>query len=262
MLKSIYTPLSGALAQERVLELIANNMANMNTVGFKGDRVTFALQDPEPEKKYVDPLPAANYKVSFEDLQYLKGNEVAYVGVADVSRDMAQGPAIQTSNPTDFMIEGEGFFQLKTQDGMRYTRNGVFNVSPEGLLVSSDGHPVLGEKGAIALRAGSFEVNRLGEVRQDGQMIDRISIYSFKDQESLERVGNNQFFYGGNPEGITRELGSHVKQGYLEGSNVNSIKNLTDMIIAHRSYEAYQKAVSNYDRMMERSSNSIGEIRA
>lgn len=262
MVKSIYTPMSGALAQERVLELIANNLANANTVGFKGDRVTFTLLEPEPEKHYRDPLPPANFKVGVEQLMNLRGNEIAYVGVADVVRDGAQGPAIDTKNPTDLMIEGDGMLGVHTPDGIRYTRNGSLGLTRDGVLVSKEGHPVLGEKGDIVVRAGAFSVNDKGEVWQDGQMIDRLQLYVFDDEAGLERAGLNLFHYGGPEEGRRVVANPQVRQGFLEGSNVNAIKNLTDMIIAHRSYEAYQKAVSNYDQIMQKSSNSIGDVRA
>jgi flagellar basal-body rod protein FlgG len=262
MLKNIYSPLSGALAQERVLEMIANNMANMNTVGFKGDRVTFTMLASEPEKNYKDPLPPANYKVGVEQLMNLRGNEMAYVGVADVARDNSQGPAIQTQNPTDVMIEGEGMLAVHTPDGVRYTRNGSLALSRDGVLSTKDGFPVLGEKGDIVVRSGAFQINESGEVWQDGQMVDRIQLHRFADDSALERVGGNLFFYGGTPEGLKSVAHPQMRQGFLEGSNVNAIKNLTDMIIAHRSYEAYQKAVNDYDQVMQKSSNTIGEIRA
>ena len=262
MLKNIYSPLSGAIAQERVLETIANNMANMNTVGFKGDRVSFTLLEPEPEKNYNSPLPPANFKVDVEQLMNLRGNEMAYAGIAEVSRDESQGPAISTGNPTDIMIEGDGYLAVHTPDGMRYTRAGSLAVGRDGVLSTKDGLPILGEKGNIVVRSGAFEINSSGEVWQDKHLIDRIQLYKTSDGSSLERVGDNLLFYGGKPEGMTLVAHPQVRQGFLEGSNVNAIKNLTDMIIAHRSYEAYQKAISDYDQMMQKSSNQIGDIRA
>ncbi len=261
MLKSIYTPVSGAIAQERTLEIIANNLANMNTTGFKGDQVTFEQLLPEPEKRYTDPLPPANYKVDLEKLSPLHGNEVAYVGVSGIHRDNTQGPAITTNNPTDLMIEGEGMFAVQTPDGVRYSRNGAFALSPDGVLTTKAGHPVLGVKGNVFVRSGQFEVNNRGEVYQDGEMIDRLQIYNFANNDGLERVGDNYFIYGGDPNEIALNTNPSVMQGFLEGSNVNAIKNLTAMILAHRSYEAYQKAVSNYDQIMDKTSNSIGDVR-
>lgn len=261
MMMSIYTPLSGAIAQERVLEMIANNLANVNTVGFKGDRVTFTSIEPEPEKNYANPLPPANYKISPEKLLNQIGNEIYYVGVADQIRDPAQGHPIETKNPTDLMIEGDGMLAVNTPDGMRYTRNGSLAVSRDGLLGSKDGMPIMGEKGNIPLGAAAFEINNSGEVWQGEQMIDRIALYQFDDDTMLERTGDNLFHYGGPDEARQQVKFGNVRQGYLESSNVNAIKNITDMIVAHRSYEAYQKAVKNFDSMMEKSSNTIGEVR-
>ena len=89
-----------------------------------------------------------------------------------------------------------------------------------------------------------------------------MKIYEFADQKQLERTGDNNFFFGGPDSDRTIAENTGVRQGYLEGSNVNAIKSLTAMIIAHRSFEAYQKAISNYDKMMEKGSSTIGEVRA
>ena len=260
MLKSIYTPLSGAVASERVLEIIANNLANVSTTGFKGEKVSFKLLDPEPYKNYKDPLPPANYKVPFEELMPFRGNEVAYVGVSGVSRDMTQGSPIATKNPLDVMIEGKGFFSVHTKEGVRYTRNGAFSLSQDGALVDKNGFPVLGEKGNIFLHGQNININHLGEVYQDGELIDTLIVKDFKNPTNLEKVGMNHFLYNGLEEEVVTVEYPSVKQGFLESSNVNAIKNLTDMILAHRSYEAYQQAIKNYDSMMEKSNNTLGEV--
>ncbi len=262
MLKNIYTPLAGAISQERALEAIANNLANLNTVGFKGDSVTFTLQEPEPYKNYADPLPPANYKEDLQGVFPLRGNDMSYVGIAAMERDFSQGSAISTENPYDMMLEGEGFFTVQTAEGTRYQRAGDFTLSAEGVLVTKAGDPVQGEKGAIVVRGTEFTVNAQGEVFQDGQLTDRLQIATFKNPKELERVGRNYYQYGGRSEDVLVPGRTRLQQGSLEASNVNAIKNLTSMIVAHRSYEAYQKAVSNYDQMMEKSSNAIGDVRA
>lgn len=262
MLKNIYTPLAGAIAQERALETLSNNLANLNTVGFKGDNVTFTLQDPEPFKNYTDIIPPANYKVDLNKIGPLKGNDMSYVGVAGMETDFSQGPAINTHNKLDFMIEGEGFFKVQTEDGIRYQRAGDLTLSKEGALASKQGDPILGEKGVIYVRSDKFHVNKKGEVYQDSQYVDKIPIHSFANTKALERVGKNYYYFGGSPEEVSVNPESRVMQGFLEGSNVNPIKNLTALIVSHRSYEAYQKAVANYDQIMEKTSNSIGEVRA
>jgi flagellar basal-body rod protein FlgF len=262
MLHGIYTPLSGALAQERVLEVIANNLANVNTNAFKGDNISFKLLESEPERNYASPLPPANFKVDLQEYKPFRGNEIAFVGIADIDRDVSQGPAVETKDPTDFMIDGEGLFAVQTEDGVRYTRSGDFKISTDGVLMTSSGHPVMGERGNIFVRSNSFEVNPRGEIYQDGELVDRVKVFEFADQKQLERTGDNYFFFGGPDSERTVAENSTVRQGYLEGSNVNAMKNLAAMIIAHRSYEAYQKAISNYDKMLEKGSNSIGEVRA
>lgn len=261
MLKSIYTPLSGALAQEKVLDIIANNLANVNTVGYKEEKVAFKVLDPEPEKNYSSPLPPANFKQDMESIQPLKGNEIDYVEVSGVFRDDKQGPAISTGNKFDFMIEGDGYFKINTQEGLRYSRNGSFSLNQDGAITDAMGNPVLGENGVIFVKSTDFEVNSRGEVIQDGKLLDKISIANFSDQNFLEKVGMNYFFHSGPEDQVSTLEHPNVRQGYLEGSNVNPIKNLTTMILAHRSYESYQKAIKNMDSMMERSSNSIGSVR-
>jgi flagellar basal-body rod protein FlgG len=262
MLSNIYTPLSGALAQEKVLDVIANNLANVNTVGFKGESVAFKVLEPEPEKNYVTPLPPANYKVSLEELMPFRGNDVDYVGISAIERDPTQGPAIKTDNRLDLMIEGQGYFSVNTREGVRYSRDGSFSLSSDGALVDKAGNPVLGEKGNVFIHGTDYQVNHLGEVYQHEKLIDKIIITKFDNEKALEMVGGNQFFYGGPDDGKKTVDFATVRQGFLEGSNVNAIRNLTAMIMAHRSYESYQKTIKNFDSMMEKSVNSIGQVRA
>lgn len=262
MLKNIYTPLAGAIAQERALEALSNNLANINTVGYKSDSVTFSLQDPEPYKNYPDPIPPANYKVDLDKIGPLKGNEISYVGIAGIKRDHTQGPAITTYNKLDLMIEGEGFFNVQTREGRRYQRAGDLTLNREGVLVTKQGDPVLGEKGLIYLKSEQFQINSAGNILQDGALVDTIKMSNFRNPENLEKVGMNYFLHKGHDESEVIPFEGSLRQGFLEGSNVNSIKNLSNLIVSHRSYEAYQKAVSNYDKIMDKTSNSIGEVRA
>lgn len=260
MIKSIFTPASGALAVEKSMEVIANNLANLNTMGFKGDQVTFKKMLAEPEKFYTSPFPPAPFKSDIQDVMPLKGNEIAYVGVDGIHRDFSQGPQIMTQNKFDFCIEGEGFFAVSTPEGMRYTRAGDLTVNPEGMLVTKSGHPVQGENGSIFVRGENFSVSTNGDILVDGKFKDRFRLYQFGKPESLERVGHNYYFYGGPEEEMQQVKTPQLHQGSLEGSNVNAIKNLTDMILAHRSYEAYGKAIKNYDSMMDKANNQIGQV--
>ncbi len=262
MLNNIYVPVAGALSQEKALDAIANNLANVNTVGFKGDNVAFTLLEPEPYKNYPSAIPPANFKEDMSGVFPLHGNDMSYVGVASIERDFSQGPAINTQNPHDIMLQGDGFLTVQTSEGLRYTRAGDLSMSNDGVLTSKMGDPILGEKGLIYVRSQNFEINGQGEVFQDGQLVDRLKLVTFDNKKELEKVGNNYYMFGGDEAAIKPANKLRIEQGFLEGSNVSAIKSMTSMIMAHRSYEAYQKAVANYDKMMEKSSNTIGEVRA
>lgn len=258
MLKNIYSPLSGSIAQERVLSIIANNLANATTTGFKQESVSFKVLDPEPHRNYSEPLPRANFSVDLSKI-HLKGNDLGYVGVSGVHSDFTQGAAIETGNSLDIMLEGDGFLTIQTKEGARYSRAGSLSVSADGALVDKMGNPVLGEQGVIYLSSESVEINTRGEVYQGTEFVDRLLVKNVLDKNLLERVGQNYYHYSG-PDAQVSEFPA-VRQGYLEGSNVNAIENLTKMILAQRSFEAYQKTIKNFDSMMEKSSNSIGVVR-
>lgn len=260
MLKNVYTSLSGGLSQQKLLDIIANNLANANTSGFKEEKITFSLLESEPYD-YKNPIPPANFKTDFTKFFPLRGNDQSYVGISEVKRSELQGPAIGTQNPLDFMIEGEGYFGVQTNEGLRYTRSGDFTLSNSGILVSSKGDPIVGENGAITLRNSAFTLEANGEIYQDGELVDKLKITKFENEGTLEKVGSNYYFYSGDPKEVTQNFSPKISQGYLEGSNVNIIQNLTAMISAHRSFESYQKSIKNFDQMMEKSANSIGEIR-
>ena len=259
MIKSIYTPLSGALAQEKALEIIANNLANISTVGFKGEKVSFELLGSENKSSNSERF-LSNHLDTESFPEQVLGNEVSYVGVSGVNLDLSQGPTIATRNPLDIMIDGHGFLKINTPEGDRYTRSGALSMNEDGVLVSQQGYPVMGENGLLTLSSGTVEINPLGEVFQDGDFIDRLVVVDFPEPYALEKLGSNQYFYRGSEDQIKKIIHPEIKQGYLEGSNVNAIENLTKMILAHRSYEAYQKTIKNFDNMMDKSSNSIGKL--
>lgn len=260
MLKNVYTPLSGALAQERVFEILANNLANANTVGFKEENVTFKLLTPEVDAHRSPPMPVANYTSSWQDLYPTHGNEMKYVGVSGVSRNDAMGSAIVTKNPLDVMIESQGYLAVNTTDGLRYTRNGSLAVNPDGILVDKFGSPVSGSNGSIVLGNSKVMINSHGEIYQEGEYIDRLLVFTIEDPRHLEKVGNNYYHYNG-PEEMRVEANSpQIQQGVLESSNVNTIKNLTNLILAHRSYEAYQKSIKSYDNIMEKANSSLARV--
>jgi flagellar basal-body rod protein FlgF len=260
MLRNVYAPLSAGLGQERLLEILANNMANANTSGFKEDQLSFRGLDADPWPNYADPNPPAPFKLDMKEVYPLHGNEMNYVSVADVKTDFSQGSLRRTDNPLDMALQGDGMFVLMTPFGERFTRDGSFTLSPSGMLTTKGGAPVQGEKGAIVgLQEGNIRILPTGEVYSGEKYIDKLKVANFKDTKSLQRLGGNLWIHDGAPSNQT-EFKGEVAQGQLESSNVNSMKNMTSMIIAHRTYEALQKTLKAHDDSMGLSASKVGEI--
>lgn len=259
MLKNVYAPLSGGMSQERVLEILANNIANTSTTGFKEDEITFSAMAANPWPNYANPLPPAQFKSDMSEVMPLRGNEMAYVAVSDIQTSFEQGSLRQTGNKTDLALEGKGFFSVMTPFGERYTRDGGFGISPDGMLVTKNGFVVQGENGAISgIRAEDMRILPTGEVYSGDTYIDKLKVVSFDDEKLLQRLGSNLWVHDGPPENEFPSV-SRVAQGSLESSNVNPMKNMTNLIIAHRTYEALQKAVKAHDEAMHLSATKVGE---
>jgi flagellar basal-body rod protein FlgF len=259
MLKNIYAPLSGGVAQEKVMEILSNNVANANTNAFKEEQVTFASLEANPWPNYKNPLPPAQFKLDMRDLNPLHGNEFGYAAIANVATSHQQGSLKNTGNPLDLAIQGGGFFAVQTPFGERFTRDGSFTLTPDGTLVTKSGAPVQGEKGPITgLSEGNVEVLPGGEVHLNGKLVDKLQIVEFDKKDLLQKLGDNLFVHDGPPENRVTFQGQ-VAQGSVEGSNVNPMRNLTNMIVAHRTYEALQKAIKSHDETMGMAQR-VGEV--
>jgi flagellar basal-body rod protein FlgF len=259
MLKNVYSPLSGGVLQERVMEIIANNLANTNTTAFKEDEISFQAQIANPWPSYATPHPPAPFKLNMQELWPLKGNEMEYVTLSEIRTAHSQGPMIKTGNPLDVAVQGDGFFEVMTPFGERLTRDGGFSISNDGILITKNGAVVQGENGAISgLNGKELSILPTGEVYVGKKFVDKLKVIAFKDQTLLERLGESMWLHNGSPENLKAPVGE-VTEGYLEGSNVNPMRNLTNMIIAHRSYEALQKTVKAQDETMQ-NANKISEV--
>jgi flagellar basal-body rod protein FlgF len=260
MIKNIFAPLSGGVAQERMLEILSNNMANANTTGYKEEQISFAALESNPWAAYSTPLPPAQFKVNMDEVFPLHGNDMGYSAIAHVNTSFNQGSLQKTGNSLDAALQGEGFFTVTTPFGDRYTRDGNFSLTPNGTLTTKNGNVVLGEKGSIVgLKEGEVRITSAGDIYLKDKFIDKIKVTNFEDKTVLQKLGDNLFIHDGAPENVKQFTGE-VTQGYLESSNVNSMRNLTNMIIAHRQYEALQKAVKSHDQTMEMSSNKVGVV--
>jgi len=256
---SVYPMASGQIVMEKRMEIIANNIANVSTTGFRRDTPIFASQ--------VAPLSKANSLGGAEDPTGGKSPLPVpwFIVLDEVVTDFSQGIIRVTDDPLDIAIDGNGFFQVDTPSGVRYTRNGSFRLSTEGQIVTQNGNPVLGEGGVITLPPGLITIDEEGRISVQGNeggapvQVDLLALVNIEDLARMKRMGDNLFeLVGANatlfPEG-------RVRQGALEGSNVDPITEMVAMITAMRHYEAAQKAMQAVDDMAIKNANQIGQLR-
>ncbi len=240
---SIYAATSGSEVQRVRMDILTHNLANMNTVGYKTDEAVFRIKD--------------------EDLEAGGGQEdkplSATLPVIPLTTrtDFSQGLLQSTGNPLDLAIEGDGFFSIQTDEGIRYTRNGSFTLGEDGRLSTQDGYAVMGEGGEITIDGADVEFDGNGNVIVDGQITDKLRIVEISEPTALTKAGYNLFALDearGAEEPVEY---ANVHQGFLEGSNVNSVKIMTDLIEVMRGYESYQKIIRTLD---ENSSKLIAGV--
>ncbi|WP_319525255.1 flagellar basal-body rod protein FlgF [uncultured Desulfosarcina sp.] len=243
----MYLAAAGALVQQMRLEMLANNVANINTVGYKGEKSVFRV----PEE-----MTATEATTSEEGLQSLS----PYAPPFSTRVDFSQGAIHQTGNPLDVALNGEGFFSVQTPDGVQYTRQGSFTLNTEGVLVTQDGYPVLGEGGEIAIEGGNVEIDELGNVSVDGDEVGRLQVTAFADNKNLKKTGNGRFASNDPAVVGNRPENTSVQQGHLESANVNPVQAMTEMIETSRAFEAYQKVIQSADEATEKSINNVGKV--
>jgi flagellar basal-body rod protein FlgG len=263
--KGVYTALSGAMAQSQRLDTIANNIANVNTPGFKRDQQLFREYLTANEKP-SDVIQVPRIPASIESFYDMQGGDKSYVDSIGTYTDFSQGGLKSTGNPLDVAIDGQGFFEVATPAGVRFTRHGSFSLDGNGVLVTKDGYPVLsaGEPGQdpanrmIRSTGGPLVINDNGDVYDGENVIGKLSLIDVQDKDSLQKIGNSLYDFKSNarPE-ITVVNHPSLKQGFVESSNVNIVKEMTDMITTTRTFESAQKAISAYDSMAEKLVNQV-----
>jgi flagellar basal-body rod protein FlgG len=247
---SIYLAASGAMLEQMRLEVLANNIANVNTPGFKQDLPIFRVSEPSQE-----PSAPSEGEVSTAMQEILP-----YSPPFDFWTDFSTGPLKNTGNPLDLALVGEGFFVVRTPEGERYTRQGSFCLNDEGVLCTQDGYPVIGQGGDISIDGQQITVGQDGSIEVDGQQIATLRLVNFSAPESLQKVGNNLYVNddesGINPEFEATDI--QVDQGFIEMSNVNAIRAMTDMIECLRVSESYQKVIRSADEATAKTINEVG----
>jgi flagellar basal-body rod protein FlgG len=199
-------------ARMKIVDVIANNLANANTAGFKRD-FTHILQNA----------------VGFE---------------AGTQIDISPGDIMPTGNNLDVALNGPGFFAIETPNGTRYTRAGNFALSQSGELVTKEGFKVMSTSNSpIKIGEGTVEIHDGGVVTVDGNEVGALKVVTFNDVTKLQKEGNSRFVWNGSPGGVQTVSDPDVKGGYLERSNVSAIDEMVHLMTSYREFESVQRAL-------------------
>lgn len=222
---------------EKRLEVISNNLANVNTVGYKRD-ITFTKVLLDKQKVTLDK------KTEFD-----------------------QGDFINTGNNLDVALNGDYFFAVTDGESMYFTKNGKFSLTEEGFLVDSDGFKVLGSGGEIAINNYLYEktkmidISKNGEIKFGNTFVDKFMIVDIEDKNKLQKVGGSRFRLTDGYYKQAEDDKYEILQGYLEESNVNTVIEMEEMISLSKNFESIQKVIRNYDEILTLA-NEIGKTRS
>jgi flagellar basal-body rod protein FlgF len=225
--RGVYAIVSGAIGQERRMDVVAKNLANAQTVGYKQEKTLFS--------SLLSKSVTGGHRKTQADKVFSR--------VGGSFLDWKSGTGRPTGQATDLTLDGEGFFVVKTPRGPEYTRAGNFVLNDKQQLVTLDGAPILGQSGPMQIPAGKLLVNGQGEITVDGATVDTLKVVKFKDLASSVRVGERFITQGG----VVPAPETSVRQGRLEESNVNAVEQLIALIEINRQYEAAQKVIRSMD---------------
>lgn len=280
MASGIWTAVSGAAAQSQSVDTIANNLANADTLGFKKDLPVFReyLSSLEREHSTQD-IPEGPIKD--KHLHPLEGKDQSFVIVDGSYTHFSPGSLRVTQSPLDLAMDGPGFIEVSTPQGLRYTRQGSLKIATDGRLVTSLGHPVLSaQAGGLAKqqvsngtsvpdaarfinlrdRGSHLSISESGEIYAGDDLIAKLSIVEFQNLNKLRKAGG-LLFENKDPGNFSKEpMKTLVRQGVLETSNVNPVEEMTRLIQANRLFEHEMKAIKTYNDLMGREVNDIGKL--
>ncbi len=274
MVRGVYTGASGMTAQMHRMDAIANNLANVDLTGYKRDQ-SISKAFPQMLLRRMNDDGVYTFPFGSAETAPVVGTVGTGVEYNESYTVFSQGALKQTGNDFDLALDGKGFFSIQTPDGERFTRNGSFHLTKEGLLTNKEGFPVMGENGIIKIKKNNFVVDEAGRVWQNGtfdgdperlvsldenewenmELVDTLKVVDFRRPRYMEKQGDSLYRQSEEAgRAIPMDLGSETKivQGFLEGSNVNSVTEMVRMIEVNRIYEANQKAVQTHDTITGR----------
>ena len=262
MWRGLYTAATGMITEQNRTAVIANNLANANTTGYKRDRAIDEEFDPMLIGRIND-----NKKRAGTDFKgFSLDRRAPIVGTlglgsytAEIATDSAQGNMMTTGNQLDVAISGNGYFEIQTPQGVRYTRNGNFYRQQDGTLVTSQGQAVLDTRGRsiqIPANATDIIIGAKGEIYNGQQQIAQLGFVNYR--RAVLKQGDSLYYAqeGAQPQAATCE----IQQGLLERSNSNVVNEMVELINNHRVYEANSKAVTTQDTMLDHSVNDVGRV--
>jgi len=226
---------AGLFRQEKKYDIIANNLSNLQTVGYKKDVPVF-------HRVFSEALSSS-----------LAGDPVESVTV------FQQGDLQATGNQLDMAVEGEGFFKIKTPNGIRYTRAGNFRLNQDGVLIQSNGYPVLGGGREINLRGNNVVIDKDGTISVDGSNQGKIDLVTFPDLNGLQKEGQTLFKLAKEQDEIEPKQ-SQIEQGSLEFSNVNALEEMVKMIDSLRTFQGCYKLVQVEDDLNNKAVNDLAKV--
>ncbi len=282
MVRGMYTGAAGMVAQMHRMDILSNNLANVDLNGYKRDT---AIHKAFPELLIRRMNDNGVYKFPFgsADIAPIAGKIGTGVEMNESYTDFTQGALKETENSFDLALEGEGFFVVQTPAGERYTRNGSFTLGKEGMLLTKEGYPVLGENGPVSIKKNNFIVDQDGKIFQNGtfsgdprrlvsltenewentEFIDQLRVVDFDRTRYLKKQGSSMWmdtYESGRAFPSSRENNVKVRQGFLEGANVNPVTAMVQMIEVNRAYEANQKVVQTQDGMTNKLINEAVRV--
>jgi len=251
--RGTYAAASGGLVQMRKLEVVNNNLANVNTVGFKREYIVG--QNQTFEQTLASTL-------SLKD-PYARGDHQRTPGVVDVqtATDFSPGPIKNTGNVLDVALrDPRDFFVVETPDGERYTRAGNFTLNEEAELVTVDGMRVMGDGGPINANGVNLSISPDGTVRAGGNVVGRLRVVRFEDPSGLQRVGGSRFTLPAGAPGPA-DTEPQVLPQALEMANVSAITSVLELIMTNRAFDMYTRSSRSIDEMNQQAIQQVGRRR-
>ncbi len=260
MQEGLFIAASAGNKQIQKLDVIANNLANVSSAGFKKDKLVFEAMMP-PFEKTGEFENARNVLLPTAQ----NNSSVAYVGVSGFATDHSNGSFVKTDNQLDLALQGKGFFSIQTPNGERYTRKGSFRLDEDNRLVTQNGNLVLDETDnpiIIDSFGAQIVVDAGGNISFGNALqttpVGALKITEFRDTSKLVKEGGGQYRLV-DPEAVkNRAEDSIVRQGFVENSNVSVMEELGDMVQTLRAFESYQNLIQTVDRMDNQAINTLG----